>query len=221
MRVFFAITAFVLFALPQAAPASSRTEKAAHCAKWNAACVEGCKTNPGRTGDPKLCAQQVCGERLNNCMNDARGCYWFRTMPSKCLGQAESPPGKPSRAGGGIRPEPVVQATPPTILTYAIKEGETVPLGSAYWIANCRSILNKFIAIDILEGPPSISLSFKPGMVHAIRQKCPKPVEGATLMATAKGIKEPVTMNLTYRIRYDTRDGERQSTHTIQLKLYP
>ena len=103
----------------------------------------------------------------------------------------------------------------------AIKNNETVPVGSVYWIANCKSILKNFIGIDVLAGPPEVHLSLKPGKVHTVRQKCSKPIKGATVMATAKGVKAPSSTSMTYRVRYNTRDGERQSTHTVQVLLFP
>jgi hypothetical protein len=103
----------------------------------------------------------------------------------------------------------------------AIKNNESVPVGSVYWIANCKSILKNFIGIDVLSGPPEVTLSLKEGMVHATRQNCSKPIKGATVMATAKGVKTSSSTTLRYRVRCNTLDGERQSSHTLQLDLFP
>ena len=106
-------------------------------------------------------------------------------------------------------------------LEISAKNNETVPLGAVYWISNCRSILKSFAGVDKLEGPPEVKLSLKEGMVHAVRQNCSAPIKGATLMLTASGVTKPVTATLVVRVRYNTRDGERQSTHTFALSLFP
>jgi hypothetical protein len=103
----------------------------------------------------------------------------------------------------------------------ALKNGESVDLGPVYWVANCRSILVGLPEIEILEGPPEIALTLREAMVLPRRQKCPANVAGAVLTATAKDIKEPIEAKLTYRLKYKTKDGDRQRSHIYDVSLFP
>jgi hypothetical protein len=103
----------------------------------------------------------------------------------------------------------------------ALKSGESAELGSVYWVANCRSIMLGLPAVEILEGPPEISLSIKEGMVLPRQQNCAQPVAGGTLVISAKEIKEASQAKLTYRLKYKTKDGERVRGGIYNLSLYP
>jgi hypothetical protein len=103
----------------------------------------------------------------------------------------------------------------------AMKSGESVELGPVYWVANCRSIMVGLPEAEILEGPPGLALSVKEAMVLPRRQKCPAKVAGGILSATAKDVKEPIKATLTYRLKYKTKDGERQTSHVYGVSLFP
>ena len=103
----------------------------------------------------------------------------------------------------------------------ALKSGESVALGPVYWVANCRSIMVGLPEAEILEGPPGLALSVKEAMVLPRRQKCPAKVAGGILSATAKDVKEPIKATLTYRLKYKTKDGERQTSHVYGVSLSP
>jgi hypothetical protein len=89
----------------------------------------------------------------------------------------------------------------------ALKSGESVDLGPVYWVANCRSIMVGLPEIEILEGPPEIGLTLREAMVLPRRQKCPA--------------KEPIEAKLTYRLKYKTRDGDRQQSNIYGVSLFP
>jgi len=103
----------------------------------------------------------------------------------------------------------------------ALKSGESTELGLVYWITNCVSIVVGNPEIEVLEGPPELALSIKPGMVSARAQKCAKPVRGGTIIVTAKEIDEPKVATLTYRIKYKTKDGDRQRSGVYNVSLFP
>jgi hypothetical protein len=103
----------------------------------------------------------------------------------------------------------------------ALKSGETTELSLLYYISNCASIMVGNPEIEVLDGPPEITLSFKPGMVLPRAQKCAKPVRGGTLVVTAKEIDEPKEATLTYRIKYKTKDGDRQRSGVYNVSLFP
>jgi hypothetical protein len=106
-------------------------------------------------------------------------------------------------------------------LRIALKSGESVDLGPVYWVANCRSIMVGLPEVEILEGPPGLMLSLREAMVLPRRQKCPATVAGAVLTATAKDVKEPIEAKLTYRLKYKTRDGDRQRSNIYDVSLFP
>ena len=103
----------------------------------------------------------------------------------------------------------------------AIKSDEQVPLFPVYWVAHCKSMLKSFAGIDKLEGPSEISLSLKHEKVYARRQGCSRPVQGAMVMVKAGAIKSHSQATLVFRVRYNTKDGPRQSKHRVSLDLYP
>ena len=103
----------------------------------------------------------------------------------------------------------------------ALKSGESTELAILYWISNCASTMVGNPEVEVLEGPPELTLSVKPGMVLPRAQKCAKPVRGGTLIVTAKEIDEPKQATLTYRIKYKTKEGDRQRSGTYNVSLFP
>jgi hypothetical protein len=105
--------------------------------------------------------------------------------------------------------------------TVAIKGDESVELHTVYWVINCRSIMIGLPEIEVLEGPPQVTLSMKKDMVLPRRQGCANKVPGGILIATAKGVQEPMEAKLTYRLKYKTKDGDRPRGYTKRLSLFP
>jgi hypothetical protein len=103
----------------------------------------------------------------------------------------------------------------------ALKSGETVDLGPVYWVVNCRSVMVGLPEIEILEGPPGVALNVKEAQVLPRRQGCAAKVPGGTLALTASGISEPAEGKLVYRLKYKTKDGERQGSGTYTVSLFP
>jgi hypothetical protein len=103
----------------------------------------------------------------------------------------------------------------------ALKAGETVELHTVYWVSNCRSIMIGLPEIEILEGPPQVTLSMKADMVLPRRQQCANKVPGGILFATAKDVKEPMEGKITYRLKYKIKDGDRPRGYTLGLSLFP
>jgi hypothetical protein len=103
----------------------------------------------------------------------------------------------------------------------ALKSGESVELGSVWWVAHCKSIMVAQPEVEILEGPPGLTLSIKEAMVVPRRLNCTNEVPGAILVATATNVSELVQGTLVYRIKYKTKDGERQTANTYNVSLFP
>ena len=102
-----------------------------------------------------------------------------------------------------------------------IKSGESVQLHDVIWVRNCASIIVGTPEIEVLEGPAELTLAYKPGMIIPRAQNCAKPVQGGTVIATAKEIKEPVEAKLTYRIKLKTKIGDRQEGRVFNVSLFP
>jgi hypothetical protein len=107
------------------------------------------------------------------------------------------------------------------VRTLALKSNESVELTTVYWIANCRSIMIGLPEVEVLEGPEEITLSIKEAKVLPRRQNCAERVPGAILMATTKEVAEPKQARLTYRVKYKTKDGDRQTSSAYNVSLFP
>ena len=103
----------------------------------------------------------------------------------------------------------------------ALKNGESAEITSVWYVANCRSIMIGLPEVEILEGPPGLMLSVKEAMVLPRRLNCAKEVPGGILVATAKDVTEPVQGKLVYRVKYKTKDGDRQVANTYNVSLFP
>jgi len=52
----------------------------------------------------------------------------------------------------------------------ALKSGESVELYPVYWVINCRSVMIGLPEVEVLEGPPQLSLSIREEKVLPRRQ---------------------------------------------------
>jgi hypothetical protein len=105
--------------------------------------------------------------------------------------------------------------------TIALRSGETAELANVYYISNCKSILTSAPQVEIIDGPPGVTASIREDMVMARAQKCAAPVKGGKLFVAAGDIQDQSFSNLTLRITYKTRDGERKLSQVFNLELFP
>jgi hypothetical protein len=103
----------------------------------------------------------------------------------------------------------------------ALKSGESAELGLVYFIANCASIVVGTPEVEVLEGPQELTLEIKKGNVIPRAQNCAKPVPGGTIVVTAKEVTERKDAKLVYRVKYKTKDGDRQRGGTYTVSLFP
>jgi hypothetical protein len=104
----------------------------------------------------------------------------------------------------------------------SLKSGETVEMGNLFWVVNCRSLLNGPPVAEVLEGPPEVTASVRIQNVIPRKANCAKEVPGGMLLVTApKEVKARTQGILTVRIRYPTKDGERQASREIAVTLFP
>ena len=103
----------------------------------------------------------------------------------------------------------------------ALKSGESAELGLVYFVVNCASIVVGNPEVEVIEGPEELTLEIKKGNVIPRAQNCAKPVPGGTLVATAKEVTERKDAKLTYRVKWKTKDGDRQRGGTYIVSLFP
>ena len=103
----------------------------------------------------------------------------------------------------------------------ALKSGESAELHLVYQVVNCASIVVGNPEVEVLEGPTELALEIKKGNVLPRAQNCAKPVSGGTLVATAKEVTERKDATLTYRIKYKTKQGDRQESRAYRVSLFP
>ena len=105
--------------------------------------------------------------------------------------------------------------------TISLKSGETAELANLYWVVNCRSQLKATPTVEIVDGPPGVSVSVKDAMVVPRFQGCAKPVAGGKVTIAANEVEDYSYSRLTIRVTYRTRDGERQAIAVYNLSLFP
>jgi hypothetical protein len=114
------------------------------------------------------------------------------------------------------------QAQTPVILTIALKSGETQDLGPIYSIRLCRSTSIAKPEVEILEGPPDITVTIKEEDIVPRAQGCANKVPGGRLLITApKEIVDPSFTRLAVRITYKTDDGDEKRSLIYNLSLIP
>ncbi len=104
----------------------------------------------------------------------------------------------------------------------ALKSGETLELGNLFWVANCKSLLNGPISVEVLDGPAGVTATVRQQKVIPRKYNCANEVPGGRLLVSApQEIKERTRGTLIVRIKYPTKDGERQWSRTINVTLLP
>ena len=114
----------------------------------------------------------------------------------------------------------------PAPIIFSIRGGETLLLRFVASVTNdCVSTFKGFEGIDILNGPPEITLKFVPGKVsvNTVGGRVCKPTAGGSIMITAaKDIGEEQEADLTFRVRYSTKQSNNFTwTSRYHLLLFP
>jgi hypothetical protein len=103
----------------------------------------------------------------------------------------------------------------------ALKSGESTEVGDLYWVTNCRSLLRSPPEAEVLDGPPGVSVTVKAAMIIPRALKCANQVAGGKLVITAQNIEDTSYTQLTIRVTYRTRDGDRKFSRVYDLSLFP
>jgi len=118
-------------------------------------------------------------------------------------------------------PEAANAQITPDLPSISLKSGETLEIADLWYAVQCQSQLKSAPTVEVLEGPPEITVSVKKAMVVPREQNCSKPIEGAKLYVAASEIADYGTSELTIRITFDTKDGERRVSETYNVTLFP
>jgi hypothetical protein len=103
----------------------------------------------------------------------------------------------------------------------SIKNGESIDLLPVFGEKNCRSILTETPKVEVLEGPPEIKVTVREEMVAPRRAACKDKIKGGFVVATANDVKSRTEGKLTFRVKYKGTDGDRQTSHTFNVTLFP
>ena len=116
------------------------------------------------------------------------------------------------------------QDAPTAIPIFSIKSGETLLLRTITSVTpNCEPLFESFDSIDVIEGPPDISLKFEPGKIktYTTSRTCPDAVPGGKVMVTASDVAERKEAMLIFRVSYKTRSGPWQQTIRFRMLIFP
>ena len=109
-----------------------------------------------------------------------------------------------------------------TVHDIALKNGETSELGDVYYInSNCKSMLKATPEVEILDGPPGVTVAINAANIVPRSHSCAKPVPGGKLTITAKDIQEQSYTRMVLRINYKTLSGDRQRSANYNIALFP
>lgn len=103
----------------------------------------------------------------------------------------------------------------------ALKSGESAELRNYFFIVNCQSIMIGQPTLDVLEGIEEVTVTLKDSMILPRGRDCAKPVPGGTVVVTAKHIDEQKEGKLTIRLKFNTKQGERQDSSSYLISLFP
>jgi hypothetical protein len=104
----------------------------------------------------------------------------------------------------------------------ALKNGESFELADAYWISStCNSMLVGTPEVEILDGPPGVTVTVKEAMVTPRYYNCAKPVRGGKVIIAANDIDHPSYTTFTIRYKFKGRDGDRLRSRVYKLSLFP
>ncbi len=103
----------------------------------------------------------------------------------------------------------------------ALKSGETAEVMDLYWVTNCKSLLTATPEVTIMDGPPGVTAVVEEAMVVPRFQQCANTVKGAKLKLKADAIDDQTNSLMTLRIRYKTKDGNRDRSLSLKMSLFP
>ena len=103
----------------------------------------------------------------------------------------------------------------------AFKSGESIQLMNVFDIVNCRSVAITAPEVEVLEGPPELTVTIKEQPIVPRAYNCANPVPGGKLVVTAGEIDRPKEAKLTFRVKSKARNGDHQWAYVYDVSLFP
>jgi hypothetical protein len=104
----------------------------------------------------------------------------------------------------------------------ALRSGELAELGDVYYVSrDCKSLLTAVPEVEIMEGPPGVTVTIRDAQVTPHAESCANPVRGGKVTISAGDIAKRSDSALVLRFKYKTRSGDRQSSRRYKLSLFP
>ena len=75
--------------------------------------------------------------------------------------------------------------------------------------------------VEVLDGPPGVTVTIKEAMVTPRYLNCATPIKGGKVIISAKDIDEPSYTTLTIRYKLKTKEGERRVSQVYNISLFP
>lgn len=103
-----------------------------------------------------------------------------------------------------------------------LKNGETTEFADIWMISrDCKSLMSGTPQVEVMEGPPGVTVEIRPAQVVPRQLSCANPIAGGKLFIAAKGVEEYSRSTMVLRVTYKTRSGDRQKAEHISVTLYP
>jgi hypothetical protein len=121
--------------------------------------------------------------------------------------------------GGGLA---VAQTIQIPVRNIVLKDGETMEFGDLWYISrDCKSLMSGTPQVEIMEGPPGVTVEIRPAQVVPRELSCANPIAGGKMFIAAKGVEEYSRSTMVLRVTYKTRNGDRQRAEHISVTLFP
>lgn len=121
--------------------------------------------------------------------------------------------------GSGIANAQTIQVA---VRDIVLKNGETTEYADLWYISrDCKSLMTGTPEVEIMEGPPGVSVEVRATKVVPRGLSCAKPIAGGKLIIAAKGVDEYSRSTMVLRITYRTRNGDRQRAEHVRVTLFP
>jgi hypothetical protein len=103
-----------------------------------------------------------------------------------------------------------------------LKNGETTEFGQLWLISrDCKSLMTGTPQVEVMEGPPGVTVEVRPAQVVPRSASCANPIPGGRLFIAARGVEDYSRSTMVLRVTYKTRDGDRQRAEHISVTLFP
>ncbi len=101
------------------------------------------------------------------------------------------------------------------------KSGQVIDLRPVFRQVNCRGTLLATPVVEVLQGPPELTLTVEDRMIEVPEQRCPEKIKGAMVVVTVGQVAQPMQGRLVFRVKYKGKYRESQTGHAYDYSLSP